>query len=81
MGLRGGCIAASHFTQNLPSIPFANISAFGGNKKSSCYYKVGFDSTGGIFFFLWFLSFACFKLSDYGDDMWHSPKETFMLLW
>lgn len=60
LDLRGGCIAVSHFTQNLPSDLFANISAFGGNKKSSfnisttlysCYYKVGFDSIERVFCF------------------------------
>lgn len=60
MGLRGGCIAVSHFTQNLPSDLFANISAFGGNKKSSfnisttlysCHYKVSFDSIERVFCF------------------------------
>lgn len=60
MDLRGGCIAVSHFTQNLPSDLFANISAFGGNKKSSfnisttlysCYYKVGFDRVERVFCF------------------------------
>lgn len=83
MGLRGGCIAASYFAQKLPSDPFATIFAFGGNKKSSfnitirvysCYYKAGFDSIGGFFCF-----FDSCPLLDHVDDVWHSPKETFLL--